>query len=184
MSHCDINDTTALLVVDLQPVFTSNIQDTKYSLRVQRILHHMRSILPPSHIVHIRANYEGSVMCPRSRVLRPDLPIPTDITGTEWAKELDNEPVIQKTTINGFHNTSLEQYLHSIRVRKVFLIGMLTAACIHSTAVGAMNRGFHASLIDEGCIDKTPQRHTQVIELFQDYLYEVICMNDIGLQTE
>lgn len=131
---------SAVLVIDLQPVFTDAITDGDYSNRVGRTLRFFRDQLPPSRVVHIRANYSATPMRTRSADLHPGRPQPSDSIGTEWAAELPGEPVVTKTTINGFHNTELEQYLKAQGVTRIYCIGMLTAACVHSTAVAGMNR--------------------------------------------
>ena len=165
---------SALLVIDLQPIFTDSIKDPDYEGRVQRTLAFMRQQLPATHIVHIRANYVDTPMKTRSGDLNPTRAVPSDSIGTSWAVEIPGEPVVTKSTINGFHKTELEEYLKSLGVSRLYCIGMLTAACVHSTAVGGMNRGFECVLIEEACIDKTPERQAQVFSLFKDYLYQTI----------
>lgn len=132
--------TSALLIIDLQPIFTNTISDANYSSRVQQTLSFLRTQISPCRIVHIRANYLNSPMRTRSGDLNPMRPVPSESTPIEWAAELTDEYVVIKTTINGFHGTDLEAYLKNQGVDRLYCMGMLTAACVHSTAVGGMNR--------------------------------------------
>jgi nicotinamidase-related amidase len=170
-------ESTALIVVDLQPLFTRNITDNDYEGRVTACLTFMRSKIPPCRIVHLRANYSNSSMSVCQ--LRPEAQRPTDSVPTAWAKEEEGEVVVTKSTINGFHETNLDSYLSSQGVKTIYLIGMLTAACVHETAIGGMNRGYFPILIEECCIDKTPERQAAVFLLYKDYLYQTVSLDQL-----
>lgn len=118
-------------------------------------------------------------MQPFSRVLDPSKAIPSDITATLWAKEEPGEPVITKHTINGFHDTSLEQYLLNLGVDTILLCGLLTCCCVHETAIGGLVRGFRPVLIEDACVDKNDEKHAATIMLFKDYLYQTCQLEDI-----
>jgi nicotinamidase-related amidase len=132
--------TAALLVIDLQPAFTDTIKDADYAQRVAQTIAYMRARLPAPRIVHIRADYVNSPMRTRSGDLNPSRIPPNGGAAAKWAAEVESEPVFVKSTINGFHNTGLEEHLKAQSVTRLYCIGMLTAACVHSTAVGGMNR--------------------------------------------
>ena len=182
-THTYMNmNNTALLVIDLQPIFTNNLQnDVKYEFEknISTTLSYMRNMLPPECIVHLRANYSNTPMKTRSYHLNPNLPVPDDITPTTYGIEHENEVVFEKSTINGFHDTPLDKYLKSKNIIKIYCIGLLTAACVHETAIGGLNRGYIPILIQDACIDKTVERHQMVIDLYHDYLYEVISIEDL-----
>ena len=172
-------ESSALLVIDLQPIYTNGITDLQYPDRVMEMLSFMRQTLPASHIVHIRANYVDSPMRSRSGDLNPTRPVPSDSAAAPWAVETSDEVVITKSTINGFHNTHLDTYLKEKGISRLYCMGMLTSACVHSTAVGGMNRGFECILIEEACIDKTPERQASVFSLYKDHLYQTVSVIDL-----
>ena len=118
-------------------------------------------------------------MQPFSRVLDPSKPIPSDITATSWAQEKDGEPVIMKPTINGFHDTKLEEYLVSLGVDTILLCGLLTCCCVHETAIGGLVRGFHPVLVEDACVDKNVEKQAATILLFKDYLYQTCQLLDV-----
>ena len=171
-------ESSALLVIDLQPIYTNGITDLQYPDRVMEMLSFMRQTLPASHIVHIRANYVDSPM--RMRV--DDISHrerPSDEVPAPWAVEMLEEPIFKKSTVDGFHSTHLDTYLKEKGISRLYCMGMLTSACVHSTAVGGMNRGFECILIEEACIDKTPEHQASVFSLYKDHLYQTVSVIDL-----
>ena len=173
------NDRIALVLVDLQPVFTDRFNGTLFEERVKQTIEYARAVLPAKRIIHLRANYVGSLMRPFSQVLNPSLPVPSDTAACSWSKELDEECVIIKSTINGFHETSLTEYLRGEGVETILLSGLLTCCCVHETAIGGLNRGFAPVIIEDACVDKTPEKHTSAISLYKDYLYQTCTLAEL-----
>ena len=170
----------AFLFIDLQPLFTDRFNNTEFQQQVERALEFARTTCPPERIVHLRADYVDSKMRPFTRVLNPSKPVPCDITATTWASEVSEEVVITKKTINGFHDTNLEEYLVSIGVDTIICCGLLTCCCVHETAIGGMVRGFHPILIEDACADRTEEKHDATIKLYKDYMYQTCKLQDLS----
>lgn len=179
MDYVHSADNSAFLVIDLQPVFTDTIRDESYQHTVKRNLDAARKLLCPDRIIHVRANYGNTPMLTRSRILHPDTIQPTDTTGTLWAAELEDEKVIEKTTVDAFYLTDLENYLRERNITSLFCCGMLTCCCVHETAIGGVLRGFRTVLVEDLCIDKTPEKHTATLMLYKDYMYETCLAVDM-----
>ena len=171
-------ENVAFLFIDLQPVFTAKYDNTEFQTNIETALCYARKRVSPNKIVHVRANYVGSAMVPYSLILNPNLSIPSDIQATTWAVENSNEYVLEKSTINGFHETELSDYLKSIHVDTIVLAGLLTCACVHETAIGGLNRGFRPILLENVCVDKTKEKHEAVIALYKNYLYQTCTLNE------
>ena len=84
-----------------------------------------------------------------------------------------------KTTIDGFHKTELENYLHLLGVDTIVCIGMLTCCCVHQTAIGGMLRGFVPIVVEDLCIDKNNEKHQATFYLYKDYMYQTCQFSDI-----
>lgn len=171
--------TCAFLFIDLQPLFTDRFNETVFVSQTENALKFARSVISSEKIVHLRANYEGSKMIAFSYILSPNLPVPNDSTATSWAKEEPNEVVITKTTINGFHETNLEEYLRSQGVDTIILCGLLTCCCVHETAIGGLVRGFRPILVEDACVDKNQEKHDMTIALYKNYLYQTCVLEDL-----
>lgn len=173
----NLND-VAFLFIDLQPIFTDGT-DPIFETKIVDTLKYARSILPPERIIHIRANYANTPMMTVSSMKYPTRKQPTDPRAAPWAEETSDETVIVKTTIDGFHNTNLEEYLKNHNVKVIFLCGLLTCCCVHETAIGGLIRGFIPIMIEDACIDKNEEKHKKTIDLFNDYLYQFVSLDDV-----
>lgn len=57
------------------------------------------------------------------------------------------EMVITKQYPNSFLHTPLDEELKRLGIKNVVLAGFMTHACINSTARGAFNLGYHATIV-------------------------------------
>ncbi len=169
----------AFLFIDLQPLFTDRFNGTEFVTLTEQALAFARSVTIADKIIHLRANYENSKMIAFSYILNPTLPVPNDSTATSWAVETTNEIVITKKTINGFHDTNLEEYLHGQGVDTIICCGLLTCCCVHETAIGGLVRGFRPVLVEDACVDKNKEKHDATIALYKDYLYQTCKLSDL-----
>ncbi len=79
-----------------------------------------------------------------------DLPAGSD----EWQivpelKPGDAEPVVEKTYLDSFEDTTLETVLSGLGVGRLVVAGAQTDACIRSTLHGALVRGYDATLVSD-----------------------------------
>jgi nicotinamidase-related amidase len=169
----------AFLFIDLQPLFTNLVPDQQFQDNIVKALAWARHAVPRERIVHIRANYEHSRSKPITSVLHPGRPVPCDATAVSWASETRDEKVVVKTTIDGFQDTELESYLSALGVEYIVCMCLLTAACVHETAIGGMLRGLQAVVVEDCCIDKTPERQAAVFMLYKNYLYQTCSLEEL-----
>ena len=167
-----------VVVVDVQEEFTQihEVISTfpAFQGRVQYLLQSARSHGCP--VVHIRAEYDKQVSpwVPwffeiSGRTYHPTLP-----TAVQWAKETEEEEVVIKHTFDGFLGTNLEECLRKKGVRKVFICGLLTSACVLATTIGAFFRGFHTFLVSDCCADRTLEKHESVLKLYENYYFRLV----------
>jgi nicotinamidase-related amidase len=77
---------------------------------------------------------------------------PHAVKGTEGAEvtselaPLETDPVVEKTTYSGFHQTGLEGILQSFGVTDLVLTGCVTNICILYTAYEAVIRGYRVTV--------------------------------------
>jgi len=186
---------TALLVVDVQKLFTDQFKDSdrlhKFLGSVSDVLSSAREQLPADNIIHIRANYTGSAWVPVFTELNPDKPVYNndDVTAEPRAQENPGEILFAKKTFDAFNDgyfiptqeasisyssSPLSAYLKSRNIHTVYVIGMVTAGCVHHTAHGAFARGFKPILISGACLDRTEERQELTFKLYGGYIYQVI----------
>jgi len=172
---------TALIIVDIQPIYVNQICSQEFIHNIEKTLCFMRKQLPPQKIVHVRAEYSATPMRPHCILTNPNFPTPghADTSSTEWARELEGETVILKSTFDAFHQTTLEESLKTEKVDNVLICGMLTSICVHSTALGAVHRGFITKLIEDACLDRTIERHVGVMSLYKNYIYKTCTVDEL-----
>lgn len=72
------------------------------------------------------------------------------------ASPLHDEPVFAKTVFDPFSNPALGEWLHTVGVRGVLVAGVHTHACVRETALGAYQRGFEVSVVDDAIASYDP----------------------------
>jgi len=67
--------------------------------------------------------------------------------------------VITKVRASAFFGTPLAAHLTQLGVRSVIVIGESTSGCVRASAVDAYSHGFHVTLVEECCFDRSPLSH-------------------------
>lgn len=169
----------AIIVIDVQPIWSSSepiVQNfPELGGNVGALLAKARAAGMP--VVHVRASYDDS---PHVALLRRNAPelnragrIDPNIT-EPWAEPLPGEHIVFKPSFNGFHQTNLESLLKdTLRVERVYLCGLVTSACVLSTALGAFTAGIDPIIVEDCVADRTRQRHEAALALWDHYVFRV-----------
>lgn len=76
--------------------------------------------------------------------------------------EFQPEPediIITKQRASAFFGTPLQAHLTQLGVRSVIICGESTSGCVRASAVDAYSYGFHVSLVEECCFDRSLLSH-------------------------
>lgn len=131
---------SALIMVDLQNTYREGVMRLagveEALVQARRVLDRARELGRP--VIHIRHDAGvGSpydVTAPIGQIADPVAP-------------LAGEMVITKQYPNSFLHTLLDEELKRLGIDNVVLAGFMTHACINSTARGAFNLGYHATIV-------------------------------------
>ncbi|MEY3206290.1 MAG: hypothetical protein RLZZ21_2621 [Planctomycetota bacterium] len=131
---------SALIMVDLQNTYREGVMRLagveEALVQARRVLDRARELGRP--VIHIRHDAGvGSpydVTAPIGQIADPVAP-------------LAGEMVITKQYPNSFLHTLLDEELRRLGIDNVVLAGFMTHACINSTARGAFNLGYHATIV-------------------------------------
>jgi nicotinamidase-related amidase len=131
---------SALIMVDLQNTYREGVMRLagveEALAQARRVLDRARELGRP--VIHIRHDAGvGSpydVTAPIGQIADPVAP-------------LAGEMVITKQYPNSFLHTLLDEELKRLGIDNVVLAGFMTHACINSTARGAFNLGYHATIV-------------------------------------
>lgn len=69
------------------------------------------------------------------------------------------DTVIRKVRASAFFGTPLTAHLVSLGVNTVIMIGESTSGCLRASAVDAYSHGFHVTIVEECCFDRSLISH-------------------------
>jgi maleamate amidohydrolase len=74
-------------------------------------------------------------------------------------KPQPNDVIIRKSRASAFYGTALVAHLVQLGIRSVVMIGESTSGCLRASAVDAYSNGFHVTLVEECCYDRSLLSH-------------------------
>ena len=75
------------------------------------------------------------------------------------------EPVVDKPGYGAFHQTDLAQILQTRAIRQLFICGVTTEVCVHSTLREATDRGYACVLVADACGSVYPTLHDAALKM-------------------
>ncbi|MFI9454724.1 cysteine hydrolase family protein [Amycolatopsis sp. NPDC052450] len=176
---------TALLIGDLQRGITGNYPFAK-------------QVLPPVEALLPRARAAGALVVFVHFALRgngADLPSGNALfktfhetgdtfhegsAGTGIALPIaDEDVVVLKRRASAFAGTDLDLVLRARGVDTVVIAGVATSAMVAATAYDAADRGYHVTVLRDGCADGDPAIHDFFVDaVFPSRGFEVVTCAD------
>ncbi|MEW5902722.1 MAG: isochorismatase family cysteine hydrolase [Pseudomonadota bacterium] len=80
-------------------------------------------------------------------------------------RPIDGEPVVDKPGYGAFHQTDLAQILAVHDISRLYLCGVTTEVCVHSTLREAADRGFECVLVSDACGSAYPHLHAAALQM-------------------
>ena len=186
--------TTALLVVDMQNVFTS--MTTACLPKILQLATHFKTHSLP--IIFTQHGHSKAELTPpfRNQLVRKWGPSGSIATGSQdWelipsiadfisssstkhdgskTSETSPYPIIPKNTYDAFLNTNLASVLEEKKVERVVVCGVMTDCCCDTTARSAFNRGYETWLVSDACGTASKRQHEAGLNGFGYAFGEVV----------
>jgi nicotinamidase-related amidase len=87
--------------------------------------------------------------------------------------------VITKQRASGFFGTPLQAHLQQLGIRSLIVCGESTSGCVRASSVDAYSLGFHVTLAEECCFDRSLLSHkVNLFDLHHKYC-DVMHTDDI-----
>ncbi|MBU2709629.1 isochorismatase family cysteine hydrolase [Zooshikella harenae] len=174
-----ISDTTTLLDQQQASLFE---QFPEFSEKVNLLLFNARKNKIP--VIHVREkdNCQKSVWLPWWNMLHPPGNIALgEGTPEPYAKELNNEKVFIKWTYDLFHSVGdeFEAYLKHNNIKRLFMCGVLTKACVMFSANSAFCKGYEVYILEDCCADRNKAHHDAILNIYDGYHLKVISSNNL-----
>lgn len=80
---------------------------------------------------------------------------------------LPGELVVRKTSIGAFASTGLDHLLRCMGWDTLFMTGVSTNMCVETTAREAADRGYHVTMVEDGCATTRKELHEGTMQNFQ-----------------
>ncbi|KAL8922127.1 MAG: hypothetical protein Q9172_003701 [Xanthocarpia lactea] len=172
---------TALLIVDMQNVFTS--MTTTCLPNILRLSTHFQSHSLPRIFTQHGHTKEELTPPYKNQLVRKWGPSGSIAKGSDdWqlmpdiaplAAENEN-PIIHKSTYDAFLNTNLAEMLEEKGIQRVVVCGVMTDCCCDTTARSSFNRGFETWLVEDACGTASKKQHEAGINGFAYAFGEVL----------
>lgn len=75
------------------------------------------------------------------------------------------EPVVDKPGYGAFHRTDLAAILANRGIERLYLTGVTTEVCVHSTLREAVDRGYRCILVGDACASAHPALHQAALAM-------------------
>jgi nicotinamidase-related amidase len=75
-----------------------------------------------------------------------------------------DEIVVNKTSAGTFNSTDIDQLLRNMKIDRLWVTGIVTEGCVEMTARDAADRGFHVTLVSDGCASSTRVAHEDALQ--------------------
>jgi nicotinamidase-related amidase len=85
----------------------------------------------------------------------------------------DGDPVVEKKRFSAFYNTSLEQLLQRLNVRRLIVGGVRSDFCVESTVRDAFFRDYKVILVSDGTASYFPHFHEATLKVMNTVFAEV-----------
>ncbi|WP_163831654.1 isochorismatase family cysteine hydrolase [Spartinivicinus ruber] len=184
---------SAVVIIDVQTDYISNtttlLEQQKTSLldqfpefpdKICLLLKNARNNKVP--IIHIREkdNSQKSTWISWWNKLHPPGNVALGEGSPEpYAKELNNEKVFIKWTYDLFHSIGdeFEAYLKDNNIKRLYMCGVLTKACVMFSASSAFCKGYEVYVLEDCCADRDRAHHDAVLNIYDGYHIKVINSN-------
>ncbi len=80
-------------------------------------------------------------------------------------KPIEGEPIIDKPGYGAFHQTDLAQILDNHDIKRLYICGVTTEVCVHSTLSEAIDRGYDCVLVADACGSANVDLHDAAMKM-------------------
>lgn len=85
----------------------------------------------------------------------------------EGLEPLPGELIVRKTSIGAFASTGLDHLLRCMGWDNLYMTGVSTNMCVETTAREAADRGYHVTMVEDGCATTRKELHEGTMMNFQ-----------------
>ena len=137
---------------------------------VKRLLNHSRKI--GVEVFHIRVAFRTlSTRDGKRQLLNKleDTPLlPMDFEFIDALKPLEDEIIIDKSSVSAFNSTAIDQVLRNMRRDILWICGVVTEGCVELTTRDAADKGYFCTIVTDGCASSRRTTHEDAVQRITD----------------
>ena len=166
---------TALLVLDLQEGTTgSTSTNVGYIEQSEALFHEVNRLTEEALEKGQEIIYIGSeVTKPLINLINSSMARGSEGAGFDARLDIRSEHVVFKHKSDAFHEEELNEMLGGMGVEKLLIVGLDAGQCVLNTTRGALNRGYHVAVFEEGIIAEDEQVKQEALEEFRKLEVEI-----------
>lgn len=89
-------------------------------------------------------------------------------------KPKPEETVVRKTTNGAFNGSEIDRVLQRMGITGLVVTGVVTSACVETTARDAADRGYDCVVVSDACADYDQEMHDATLKAFNLYFGKVL----------
>src|SRR5690606_33886090 len=94
-------------------------------------------------------------------------------------RPLPHEPVLNKTCVNPFLTTNLQQRLHTLGASTLVIMGLWTNFAVESTVRHAADMGYQVIVVHDACASNTRDNHDMTVQRILPAFATVVEARDV-----
>ena len=159
----------ALLVVDIQEGTTGTVSDIKSYItqsewlipRLNQLAKIADSLMVP--VIYIR----NEVSNPLINILNNSMAAGTEGAHLDQRLRIQSDHILAKKKNDAFSNPALENLLAELKINHLIFTGLDAANCVNSTMMGAENRKFKITVLEDAVIADTEESWKNMMAEYQ-----------------
>lgn len=137
---------------------------------LQRLLAHCRTV--GVEVFHIRVAFRTKTTRDgKTQLLNrlDDTPLTEmDFDILDTLAPLEDEIVIDKTSVSTFNSTAIDQILRNMGKNRLWVCGLVTEGCVELTARDAADKGYFVTLVTDACASSRRAAHEDAVQRITD----------------
>ena len=100
-------------------------------------------------------------------------------------KPIEGEPIVDKPGYSAFHQTDLVQILDKHNIKCLYICGVTTEVCVHSTLRAAVDCGYECFLVGDACGSANPNLHDAALKMVavEDGIFGRVCDTQTAIKA-
>ena len=97
----------------------------------------------------------------------------------EAVRPQPQELVVNKNSSGAFNSSALDQFLRNMGIDSLVIAGVVTNACVETTARDAADRGYNCIVVEDGCPSYEPLSHEMTLRSFARLFGKVLSTREL-----